>query len=88
MEISVFPRAFSILETEVPQPDGQVTAAHRITVLDAGGTIVNILFGDTDWESFQRFVADPEGEAKRADARAKIAMPPGMAASIKAHPKH
>lgn len=88
MEITVFPRAFSILNTDVPQPDGTTVEAHRITILDIGGTVVNIVLGPADWESFQRFVADPEGEMARSEARAKIAMPPGMAASIKSHPKH
>ena len=88
MEITVYPRAFSILKGEVPQADASVAEVHRIHIADAGGTILNIVFGPADWESFQRFVADPEGEQARAEARAKIQMPPSMAASIRPHPKH
>lgn len=82
MEIVVFPAGFSVLPAKVPQPDGEMADAMQVRIMDAGGTSVSMVFGLKDWESFQRYIADPDGESRRAEARAKITVPGFMAPSV------
>lgn len=82
MEITVFPQGFNIQPTVVQLPTGPVDAI-QLVLLDASGIAVKAAFPAEAWVQFQRFVADPEGEAARAEARAKIIAPNGLAPSIK-----
>lgn len=86
MEIGVHPRGFSVQPTKIPTPAGLVDGM-RFTVVDHTGIVVHVTFGIADWESFQKFVANPEAETAAAAARAKIALPGGMAPSVKSR-KH
>lgn len=81
MEIVVYPTGFNVQPTKVDTPAGPVDAM-QLLILDAGGTSVKFAFPLEAWEQFQRFIADPEGETARAQARAKIVGPDGFAASI------
>jgi len=86
MEITVHPSGFGIRRAQIPQQDGSSADATVVQILDASGIAVTVMFAATDWERFAAFVQDPEGETKRAEARAKLVMPvPTMAPSIKKH---
>lgn len=82
MEIVVYPQGFNVQPTQMPTPTGMVDGM-MLTVIDAGGTGVKFSFPLEAWEQFQRFVADPEAETKRAAARASIVGPNGLAPSLK-----
>jgi hypothetical protein len=71
MDVTVYPRAFNVAPGRVPTPTGDMDVMH-VTILDAGGTTVRITFGADDWKGFQAFVADHEGETKKAAARARL----------------
>lgn len=82
MEIGLQPRGFSVQPTKIPTPAGLVDGM-RFTIVDHTGIVVHATFGLQDWENFQRFVANPEAETAAATARSKIALPGGMAPSVK-----
>lgn len=82
MEIGVHPHGFNVQPTKIPTPAGLVDGM-RFTIVDQTGIVVHATFGLRDWEQFQKFVADPEAETAAAEARAKIAVPGGMASSVK-----
>lgn len=88
MEITIFPAGFGVVPAKVPQKEGPPLDAMQVRILDAGGTAVSMVFGQQDWESFQRFVADPQGEAERVAARAKIAVVPAVMAPRVGERKH
>lgn len=88
MEIHVTPAGFNVARIQVPTPDGPVDAM-RFTIMDATGVAVSATFAMKDWEGFQRYVADPEAEVARQQARAKIALPvDGRAPSLKTRKLH
>lgn len=78
----MFPQGFNVLRMKVPQPDGSQTDAVQLVLLDQSGTPVVAVFGTAQWEQFQRFVQDPEGEAGRAKARQAILGPGGRAPTL------
>ncbi len=96
MEITVYPAQFGIQPAKMVTPAGEVDVV-RVQIQDAGptlagpggpvrlpGPVVTVVFGKDDWEQFVRAVADPEGEAARAQARSKIMLAPnGMANRIR-----
>lgn len=76
MEISVQPRGFNVVPVKIPaNPSGLLMDGMRVLIVDTTGIAVSVTFTLTDWESFQRFIADPVGESAAAEARAKIALP-------------
>lgn len=82
MEIGVHQRGFSVQPAKIPTPAGLVDGM-RFTIVDHSGIVVHATFGLSDWAEFQKFVANPEAETAAAAARAKIALPGGMAPSLK-----
>lgn len=92
MEITAYPINWGIQAAKVTTPQGDIDVI-RVNVQDAGptlvgpqgqvqlpGTMFTLVFTLEAWESFQRTVADPEGEAVKAQARSKIVLAPnGMA---------
>lgn len=83
MEFRVFPAGFTLTPIKLPQQDGSLVDAMQLTVVDVSGTPFHIAFAGADWEMFQRAVSDPEGEAARAAARAKILPVNGRAPNIR-----
>lgn len=83
MEISVFPRAFSVLAANVDTGNGEAVDVMRVTVQDVGGTVIHITFRLLDWAAFQAAVADHEEAASRAAARSKIVGHGGLASTIR-----
>lgn len=81
MEIRVFPRGFSVADSTVTQADGAAPATELI-LQDSSGIVLIAVFGPNDWESFQRYVADPVAESARLEARAKLVGPGGMASKL------
>lgn len=79
MEFRVFPAGFSIVPVKLNQPDGTIVEAVQVTVVDVTQQPVHMTFAGTDWEMFQRAVADPVGEAEREAARARIVRAHGLA---------
>ena len=86
MEHTVYCRGFSAKEAMRPTVNKQGEVGEQpfmqITVLDAGGDVVHLMIGLTDWPSFQECMADPDGflekmaEARRAaESRATILGP-------------
>ena len=82
MEIHVTPAGFNVSRITVPSSQGPVEAV-RFTIMDNAGVAIMATFAVTDWEAFQRYIADPEAEAARHEARKKIISPTGMAPSVK-----
>lgn len=81
MQFDVQPRGFSVAETKIPTDAGLVDGM-RFTIIDISGIAVNVTFALPDWESFQRYVADPVAESARLEARAKLVGPGGMASKL------
>ena len=71
MEISVYPRTFTVQPQEVRVAEG-IQQAMRVTVMDVSGTVFHLTFGAGDWVAFQAAVADHEkfGEEMKAAAKA------------------
>lgn len=82
MEIGVHPRGFSVQPAVIPTPTGPVEGM-RFTIVDQTGIVVHATFGLQDWEQFQKFIADPDGETAKASARAKIVAPNGLSPTVK-----
>lgn len=85
MEISVFPRSFTVAPGMAGSTKGQVPVMH-VVVQDSGGTVVKITFGLDDWAGFQAYVADFEEAARSAAARAVLLGPGGRAPTLKTGP--
>lgn len=77
MEIHVHPQGFGCLPAKLPKPDGTEADAVRVVLVDASGITVHAFFVAESFEQFKKFLADPEGETARQQARAKIVAPNG-----------
>lgn len=83
MEILVYPRGFTVLPTKIPNQQGDLVDAVTVVVLDGGGIAIKVTFTLPDWEQFQKCIADPEGFAAAAQARATILGPGGLAPTLR-----
>lgn len=82
MEIRVFPRGYNLIRQKQPLPDGGEAETCMLAIVDAGGVAVTATFTASGWEEFKAFVADPEGEAARQQARQQILSPNGLAPTV------
>jgi ribosomal protein L1 len=83
MEITVFPRAFNIQPGKAATLEGGEMDVMSVIVQDVSGNVLKVTFGLPDWQGFQEFVADPAAAAARAQARAKILGPQGLAPTLR-----
>ncbi len=83
MEFAVTPAGFNIARIPAVGPDGQTgDTVTKLLVVDLSGIVTSVMFpNEVSWQEFQRYVADPEGETARQQARAKIVQ--GMAPNIR-----
>lgn len=72
MRFVIQPVGFHVSETEMETTVDTVVKAKTVTIIDASRVTVEITFGEADWEAFQRYIADPEAETLRQEARAKL----------------
>lgn len=86
MEFLVHPQGFAVNRRQQPGPDGHPIDVTALVMVDQTGVQVSVAFAGPMWQEFQRFVADPEGEMERQQARAKLLSPNGMSPSIKKRP--
>lgn len=73
MRIAIQPPGFHIRDEKLQTPGGEIDAK-TVSIIDQSGIAVEVTFGETDWEAFQRYIADPVAETKRQEARAKLLM--------------
>lgn len=70
MQIVIQPAGFNFLRHPT-------NGSAQLVATDQGGTAIHVTFPPGGWESFQEFVADPEGTMARHEARSQIVQPPG-----------
>lgn len=71
MEIRVQPAGFAVTPTTVRTPVGE-EAARQVTIVDASGIQITLVFPLAAYDEFRAFLADPEGMMERAQARSKV----------------
>ncbi len=82
MELVFYPRSFNIQPGKVAAPEGERDVV-SVIIQDVSGNTCRVIFGGSDWEGFQQFVADPAGAGERAKARALLLGPDGRAPTLK-----